>query len=126
MSQDKSKSLFSDSYQKFDGEKQKRKKARIRLDLACLAFLKGSTKPIDANLVDIGTGGCMFQCPGSFYQGDAVVIEFKLKGQNLKFTGHIVRSVGKNISMSFDHSNDAAIEKIQEYIHTAYFDKSKK
>ncbi|MBE7412821.1 MAG: PilZ domain-containing protein [Leptospiraceae bacterium] len=121
------KSIFNDSFKVFDPSKQKRKKARIRLDITGFYTLNGKGKPIDCKLIDLGTGGMTFQSPMSLYPGDRLEVEFKLSGKLISVPGEIVRTSGKDCVMKYKDLIPATEEVIQGYIHDSFFDdKSKK
>lgn len=121
------KSVFNDSFKVFDPLKQKRKKARIRLDSTGAYVLNQKGKLVDCKLIDLGTGGMTFQSPMSLYPGDKLEMEFKLAGKPIKVPGEVVRTTGKDCVMKYLDLAPEIESIIQEYIHDSFFeDKGKK
>ncbi|TGN20328.1 PilZ domain-containing protein [Leptospira idonii] len=125
---DQSKSIFSDSYSMYGGAKQKRKKARVKLDIPCeVSLVNSKSSPIMAQMSDLGTGGLSLQTTSTFYPGDAVKIGFVINRVKTEIVGTVQRTSGKTTSVVFAEISSDTHNIIQEYIHKHYFDpKAKK
>ncbi|MCE9501768.1 MAG: PilZ domain-containing protein [Leptospira sp.] len=121
------KSIFNSSFSVFDQAKQKRKKARVRLDVAGSFVLNKKGMSNQCKLIDLGTGGLTFQSNLTLYPGDALEMQFKLKEKAVNILGEIVRTAGKDAIMRYSDLPQETVDLIQEYIHSAFFeDKTKK
>ncbi|EOQ95946.1 type IV pilus assembly protein PilZ [Leptospira wolbachii serovar Codice str. CDC] len=125
---DSRQSIFSDSYSKYGGVKQKRKDARVKLDVPCtVELIKTKNTPVTGHLSDLGTGGLAFQTTAIFYEGDQVKIQFSLHQNPLEIIGTVHRTAGKTTSVIFQPLGAAEHKIVQEFIHKHYFDpKTKK
>ncbi|EOQ89927.1 type IV pilus assembly protein PilZ [Leptospira yanagawae serovar Saopaulo str. Sao Paulo = ATCC 700523] len=120
---DSKQSIFSDSYSKYGGAKQKRKDARVKLDVPCtVELVKSKTGPVTGHLSDLGTGGLAFQTTAIFYEGDHVRIQFSLNQNPLEILGTVHRSSGKTTSVIFKPLAATEHKVVQEFIHKHYFD----
>lgn len=120
------KSVFNDSFKVFDPSKQKRKKARIRLDTSGTYVLNGKGKPIECKLIDLGTGGLTFQSNMSLYPGDKLELEFKLPGKSVSVPGEIARVSGKDCVLKYLELSPEVESAIQSFIHDSFFDDKNK
>ncbi|MDF3821585.1 PilZ domain-containing protein [Leptospira sp. 96542] len=117
------KSIFSDSYSMYAGSKQKRKQARVKLNVPCVVKLIASKNtPIEAVLSDLGTGGLSLQSTAIFYTGDQVKIEFSLNQKQTEIIGTVVRTSGKTTTVVFSNLPEEIHSRVQDYIHKHYFD----
>lgn len=120
---DSNQSIFSDAYSKYTGAKQKRKEARVKLDIPCsIQLVKVKSQSVSGFLVDLGTGGLAFNSTTIFYEGDLVTVKFSLNKQDIELQGNVQRSHGKITSIIFHPLSKVNHLQIQEYIHKHYFD----
>lgn len=120
---DSKQSIFSDSYSKYGGAKQKRKDARVKLDVPCtVELVKSKNTPVTGHLSDLGTGGLAFQATAIFYEGDQVRIQFSLHQNPLEIIGTVHRTAGKTTSVIFQPLTALQHKMVQEFIHKHYFD----
>lgn len=120
---DSKQSIFSDSYSKYGGVKQKRKDARVKLDVPCtVELVKSKNTPVTGHLSDLGTGGLAFQTTAIFYEGDQVRIQFSLHQNPLEIIGTVHRTAGKTTSVIFQPLTALQHKVVQDFIHKHYFD----
>lgn len=108
------------------GLKQKRKRARVRLNQPGVYYLNGKTTPLDCTLIDIGLGGLTIQCGTLLYLNEVVTVDFHLGNSELRIKGFVGRVSGKNVVIRYDELPARETEIIQEYIHNAYYLDKKK
>ncbi|WP_411824231.1 PilZ domain-containing protein [Leptospira sp. 'Mane'] len=120
---DSQKSIFSDSYSMYGGVKQKRKKARVKLDIPCeISLSNGKGGSVVAGLTDLGTGGLSLQTTSLFYVGDVVTISFMLNKVKTFIQGTVKRIAGKTTTVVFAELPPDVHARVQEFIHKHYFD----
>lgn len=119
---EQSKTIFSDSYSIYSGDKQKRKKARVKLDLPCeVKLMSGKGAIVNGRLSDLGTGGLSLLSNLSFYTGDRVKTDFTLGKEKVEIQGSIHRTSGKQATVIFSDIPNEILNTIQEFIHKHYF-----
>ena len=122
----KDNSLFNDSLRMRDPSQQKRKKARTQVNLDGQFHLKGQKEKNQVNLTDLGAGGLSFVSRTTLYPGDNLTIQFKLNKEILEVEATVIRTAGKNFGVQFINPSEQLVQKIQEYIHSSFFEKEKK
>lgn len=116
------KSIFNNSFSFYGGPiKQKRKKARVRINTQGIFYLGNKPKPFDCNLVDLGIGGLTIQTGSVLYAGEKVKVEFKLNSEKLTIDGVIARANGKDYVVRYDELPERETSVIQSYIHRVYY-----
>ncbi len=117
-----SKQLFNQSFIVFDTKKQKRKKTRVRLSTPAQFILNSNKlKPINCNLIDLGTGGLTVQAPTALYTGDKLTVQFKLNNEMMNITGVVARGAGKDYVIRYEELPEKENGIIQDYIHKVFF-----
>ncbi len=104
-----------------ESSKQKRKNARIRVNLNGTFVILGMDKENECNIVDIGTGGMGILTKTLLYPGDKVKIHFWLDDKEFYLQGTVSRVSGKNVGLIFEDISTDDIAKIQNYIHSRLF-----
>ncbi len=120
--------LFNQSFTVFDPKKQKRKKARVRLNTPGAFYLNSNKQRLtNCHLVDLGTGGLTIQVGSPLYIGDRITVEFQLNSQVLKISGVVARATGKDYVVRYEELPPFESGVIQDYIHKVFFrdDKNK-
>ncbi|MCB1309242.1 MAG: PilZ domain-containing protein [Leptospiraceae bacterium] len=121
------KSLFNHSIQVRDAAHQKRKKARTSITVEGEYALQ--SRPADmvpCTVTDVGTGGLSFVTRATLYQGDEVMVRFKLGAHPVKLNGSVIRVSGKNVGIQYQGVSEQQLEIIQKFIHTTFFEKDPK
>ncbi len=118
-----SQSFFDDSVSIRDSARQKRKKARTNVNLTGEFLLTGQNNPVECTVTDIGTGGLSITTRSTMYMGDRSEVRLRLGKDALSVPCTVVRVAGKSIGLQFEKIAEAELEKIQQYIHTTFFDK---
>ena len=121
-----SSSFFNESLNVRDKAQQKRKKARATTNINGEFQLDGKGDPIPCLLTDLGTGGLSMQSKTTLYEGDKVLVRFRLGASMLQLNAVVTRLSGKNVGVQFANLGEDQMEALQAYIHTAYFEKDKK
>lgn len=122
------KSIFSDTYSMYGGPKQKRKQARVKIDVPCeIKIISSKNPPVMGHLSDLGTGGLSLQSTAIFYNGDQVKISFELNKVKTEILGSVLRTSGKTTTVVYGQLEPHIHALVQDYIHKHYFDtKTKK
>ncbi|MCB1175970.1 MAG: PilZ domain-containing protein [Leptospiraceae bacterium] len=120
------KTVFNNSMGTPGGIKQKRKKARVRLNHPGKYYLSGKGNAYDCMLIDVGLGGLTIQCGTLLYQNEVIIVEFSLGNQPLRIRGAVGRVNGKNAVIRYDELPEKDTEIIQDYIHNAFYAEKKK
>ncbi|MBI3395595.1 MAG: PilZ domain-containing protein [Spirochaetia bacterium] len=120
------KSLFNESMKVRDPSQQKRKRARTVLDKEAEFKMKGGQESVACTLTDVGTGGLSFVTKAGLYQGDLITISFQLVKRKIHIPCKVVRVSGKAVGAEYDGVSEEDLADIQEYIHSAFFEKDRK
>ncbi|MCU0824877.1 MAG: PilZ domain-containing protein [Leptospira sp.] len=124
---DANKSIFSDTYSMYGGPKQKRKQARVKIDVPCeIKLINSKNPPVLGHLSDIGTGGLSLQATAIFYNGDQVKISFELNKVKTEIIGSVLRTSGKTTTVVYGQLEPNVHSLVQDYIHKHYFDSKAK
>lgn len=119
-------SLFNDSMQMRDSSQQKRKKARVAINMPAEYCLAAQSEFFPCVLTDVGAGGLSMTCKGNLYQGDQVKVRFKLNTRVVEMQALVIRVNGKAVGLQYSGASEEQISAIQHFIHTTFFDKDKK
>ena len=106
-------------------EKQKRKHARIDVNIPCTFRLEGQPSKIECTISSLSTGGLGLLAKMAMYPDDKIEIFFKLMGVPITARGAITRTHGKEVGVKFTEIERECVELIMEYIHTKIFKKEK-
>lgn len=120
------KSLFNDSIQVRDPAQQKRKRARTNVNLEAEFAVAGSPNPSPCLLADVGTGGLSFTTRAGLYKGDRIQVIFTVNNQKVAIPGEVVRVAGKTVAMEYRDASPEALDAVQNFIHSAFFEKDRK
>lgn len=126
MASSSSSSFFNESLNVRDKAQQKRKKARAITNINGEFHLNGKDEAIPCLITDLGTGGLSMQSRTTLYDGDQVVVRFRLGPNYMQLAANVSRLSGKNVGLQFTNPDEKQMEALQAYIHTAYFEKDKK
>lgn len=114
-------SFFNESLHMRDASRQKRKMARTTVSLSGEYLVGADERPVECSITDIGTGGLSMLTKTSMYVGDAVRVRLRLGSESLELAGQVVRVTGKTVGVQFTSIQEEHLEKIQDYIHTTFF-----
>ncbi len=120
------KSLFNDSLKMRDSAQQKRKKARLNVNIPGEYRLEGQSEYYPCQLSDLGAGGLSLLSKGTLYSGDQLHIRFRMDQRSIEIRGVAVRVSGKSVGIQYQDVSEEEISAIQDFIHSSFFEKEKK
>lgn len=118
--------MFNDSLKMRDSAQQKRKKARMTVNLAGEYRLESQSEYYPCQLSDLGAGGLSLLSKGTVYSGDQLRIRFRMDQRTVEIRGVVVRVNGKAVGVQYVDVSEEEIASIQDYIHQTFFEKDKK
>lgn len=118
-----SKSFSNASYISFPAERQKRKKARIAVDIEGQIEIPGHPA-LDCRVISLGTGGLTIIVSTILYTGDLVKIRFRLNLYEIHTEAEVVRVSGKEAGMKFLNLGSEETERIQSFIYRDVFNRT--
>ncbi len=110
----------------YGGPKQKRKQARVKIDVPCeIKLINSKNPPVMGHLSDIDW--CLsLQATAIFYNGDQVRISFELNKVKTEIIGSVLRTSGKTTTVVYGQLEPNVHSLVQDYIHKHYFDSKAK
>ncbi len=114
------KEIFSSAYSTYPANKQKRKKARIAVDIEGLLEISGHPAS-DCRITSLGPGGMTLVVRTTVYLGDLVNIRFVVGMSQLNIECEVVRTTGKEVGLKFRLLSDEDEQKIQSLIYKDAF-----
>jgi ribosomal protein L35AE/L33A len=109
------------SFDHRDLSKQKRKSARIRVNLPATYQLGKVPAQFECVIIDIGTGGIAIQAKTLFYKGDELTLRFKIDSNAMVIQGKVLRTTGKNIIVVYDNIPERERNIIQKQIDSFFY-----
>jgi len=106
-----------------DPAKQKRKYARMNVELDGKVRISGKSAFHECKIVDIGSGGMRLHGGSLLYEGDSIEVQFQLEeNKDLAISGPVIRTQGKYAVIQFPEKGlENFIASIQEFINKNLF-----
>ena len=119
----KKENMSQTNYSVMDPTKQKRKNARMNINLTAQLKLEAKGDFHNCEIDDVGTGGIRFHGGMYVLEGDKVVLRFELEeNKPLEAHGPILRTQGKYAVVQIPETGaEKLVTEIQEYIHKNLF-----
>lgn len=119
-------SIFNETYSFRDPAKQKRKNARVNLNIEAEFSLSARKDRYPCLILDIGTGGVALDTRSTVFEGDKISIFAKLYGKEVELNATVIKVSGKTANCQFGSLSEETMDLIQEVIHKKFFEKEKK
>lgn len=104
-----------------DPSKQKRRNARIGVNLEAHFKFESDPTVHEANVLDLGTGGIALSARTPLYPGDRIQLNFALGEQFVEAMCIVSRSSGKTFGMVFEDPEDPIVGFVQDFIQKKLF-----